>query len=168
MGNWNSGRRPTPTQLKILRGNPGKRPINPDEPHPGAEDAEALPDDPPPELRGDVRARAEWKRVAPILRSYGLIADADRATVIALCLEWSTYLDAKDHVRKSGRTVSTNSGPRPSPHITIADTALSHCHRLWAELGLTPSGRAKVARLPPGRRDPAPTTIRGKWSGTGL
>ena len=32
MGNWNSGRRPQPTALKVLRGNPGKRPLNVDEP----------------------------------------------------------------------------------------------------------------------------------------
>ena len=28
------GRRPNPTRLKLLTGNPGKRPLNPDEPKP--------------------------------------------------------------------------------------------------------------------------------------
>ena len=46
--------------------------------------------------------------------------------------------------------------------VGIADRALTHCHRLWNELGLTPSGRAKVARLPPAARAVAPAS---KWGG---
>jgi phage terminase small subunit len=31
-----------------------------------------------------------------------------------------------------------------NPYLVVADKALSHCHRLWGVLGLTPSGRARV------------------------
>ena len=37
------GRRPKPTRLKLLTGNPGKRPLNDDEPQPQA----AIPECPP-------------------------------------------------------------------------------------------------------------------------
>jgi hypothetical protein len=37
------GRRPKPTRLKVLTGNPGKRPLNMDEPQPEP----AIPDCPP-------------------------------------------------------------------------------------------------------------------------
>ena len=166
MGNWNSGRRPTPTQLKILRGNPGKRRIAA-EPQPDAPEDDFA--EPPPELRGDARARAEWRRVAPLLVRCGIVSEADRSTLTALCLEWSTYLDAREHLRTDGRVLKTKTGVRISPYIKIADLAFSHCCRLWVELGLTPSGRVKVSRLPPGRLDPASAPPpRGKWAGTGL
>jgi phage terminase small subunit len=58
-------------------------------------------------------------------------------------------------------TADVNGIVRPSPFIAIADGALVHCQRLWTELGLTPSGRAKVARLPAARA-PEPAS---KWGG---
>jgi P27 family predicted phage terminase small subunit len=159
-GNHNSGRRPQPTALKILRGNPGKRRLSPElEPTPPALDATF--DTPPPELRGDRRAQAEWKRVAPLLRTCGLITQGDRGAVIALCLEWSTYLGARWQLQRHGVTTLVDGLARVSPFVAIADGALKHCQRQWSELGLTPSGRAKVARLPAARA-PEPAS---KWGG---
>ena len=157
MGNWNSGRRKQPTALKILRGNPGKRRLH-------AEHEAAPPalddtfDTSPPELKGDRRAQAEWKRVAPLLRDCGLISEAERGAVVALCQQWSTYLAARWQLQRHGVTTLVNGITRVSPHLAIADGALVHCQRLWNELGLTPSGRAKVARLPSARVEPA-----SKW-----
>ena len=60
------GRKPVPTALKILRGNPGKRAINREEPAPGS-----LPSEPPEELLDDV-CRGEWARViAPAIARGG-------------------------------------------------------------------------------------------------
>ena len=160
-GNHNSGRRPQPTALKILRGNPGKRRLAPElEPTPPALDASF--DTPPPELRGDRRAQAEWRRVAPLLRGCGLITQGDRGAVIALCLEWSTYLGARWQIQRHGIAPRVDGIPRTSPYVAIASDALKHCQRQWSELGLTPSGRAKVARLPAARA-PEPAS---KWGGT--
>ena len=154
MGNWNSGRRPQPTALKILRGNPGKRRL-PLEPAPAPLDDTWA--DPPPELTGDRRAKAEWRRLVPMLRDCGLISQAERGALISLCQQWSTYLEARVMLKRKGLT--TDQG-RVSPFVDIADRALGHCHRLWHELGLTPSGRAKVARVPAARTEPA-----SKWGG---
>jgi len=159
MGNWNSGRRRQPTALKILRGNPGKRRLNAEhEPTPPALDDSF--DTPPPELKGDRRAQAEWTRVAPLLRACGLISEAERGAVVALCQQWSTYLAARWQLQRHGVTATVNGVVRVSPFVAIADGALVHCQRLWNELGLTPSGRAKVARLPSARVEPA-----SKWGG---
>ena len=49
------GRKPTPTDLKVLRGNPGHRPLNVDEPQLPAVQAESF-DTPPIELAGDATA----------------------------------------------------------------------------------------------------------------
>ena len=157
-GNWNSGRRKQPTALAILRGNPGKRLLNPDEPTPPALDASF--DTPPPELQGDRRAKAEWRRLAPMLRGCGLITEAERGALISLCLEWSTYLAARWQLHRHGITITVDGATRKSPYLAIASDALVHCQRMWTELGLTPSGRAKVARVPSARVEPA-----SKWGG---
>jgi phage terminase small subunit len=34
--------------------------------------------------------------------------------------------------------------PMVNPYLAVADRALLHCHKLWQELGLTPSGRARL------------------------
>jgi P27 family predicted phage terminase small subunit len=146
------GRKPQPTRRRVLDGNPGKRALNPNEPTP--EPPAAAFDVPPPELKGQVRAAAEWGRLAPILRRSRQVTEVDRAALIALCIEWGRYLDAQVKLLKSGMVVTTASGyPIPNPHLAIANKALSHCTRIWAELGMTPSSRSRVT-LPPDASDP--------------
>ena len=163
MGRENSGRRPIPIALKILRGNPGKRRLGIE---PTIAPVDETFDTPPPELDGNDRARAEWQRVAPLLRESGLATQAEKSTLTALCLEWSAYLDAQDKLRQS-RLVKRKGGVlRISPQVQVADRALSNCHWLWNELGLTPSGRAKAAKVPESRpRVPSAATPASKWNG---
>ena len=159
MGNWNSGRRPLPTAIKILRGNPGKRPLNPNEPTLAAADASF--DVPPAELAGDTAAAAEWRRVAPLLRAAGLVSHSERSALTALCQQWSRYLAAHAQVIALGMCIeSPNRIPATNPYLAVADRALTHCHRLWAELGITPSGRARASKLPAARKEPP-----SKWEG---
>lgn len=134
--------------MRVLRGNPGKRPINPDEPR--IAPADPSMDTPPPELVADVGAAEEWKRVVPLLRVGGLISQSERAALIALCQEWSRYLGAHAQVITLGMVIETAKGGLvTNPYLGVADRALTHCHRLWHELGLTASGRAKATKLQP-------------------
>lgn len=163
MGNWNSGRRPQPTALKVLRGNPGKRRLSPDEPKPP--EADASFDTPPPELLNDPGASNEWRRVAPLLRACGLVTEAERSSLVALCQQWSRYVEAQQQVRTLGMIVQSRSGiPMTNPYLDVADRALHHCHRLWTVLGLTPSGRARVGAAMTGAAFPAPAAP-SKWQG---
>lgn len=162
MGNWNSGRRPAPTALKVLRGNPGKRPINANEPT--MPPAGATFDDPPPALADDAAAILEWRRVAPLLRAAGLVTESERAALTALCQQWSRYLAAHAQVMTLGMCLETAKGvPIPNPYLLVADRALAHCQRMWNELGLTPAGRARASKVPPaanpGEKKPS------KWAG---
>src|SRR4029453_18636400 len=117
-GNANSGRRPLPTHLKVLRGNPGKRRIHPSEPTPPA--VTAAFDTPPPELAGDDVAETEWRRVAPMLRACKLVTEAERPLLITLCQQWSRYLEAQQKIRESGMLVKTPAGlPEPIPYLEI-------------------------------------------------
>ena len=159
-GNANSGRRPQPTKLRILRGNPGRRRINPNEPQPPpAPDGFEIP---PPEVEVDALAATEWRRVVPILRVCGLASQAERSALIARCQQWSRYLEAQAKVRELGMIVKKGSTGEPmvNPYLAVADRALVHCGKLWGELGLTPSGRARLSALPQAEPQEA-----SKWAG---
>ena len=143
------GRPPKPTAQRVLEGNAGKRPINADEPQPPPL-TEAF-DTPPPELASDALAAAEWRRLAPMLRACRQISEADRAALIALCLEWGRYLTAMKRVHELGLVITTRSGyPMTNPYLIVATKALAGCNKLWPELGLTPSSRSRVKRNGPG------------------
>src|SRR5437764_15483626 len=70
------GRRPKPTRLKMLTGNPGKRPLNGNEPRPAA----AVPEC-PAEL--GTLARTEWNRLVGELAALRLLTNLDRAALAA-------------------------------------------------------------------------------------
>jgi len=158
MGNANSGRRPQPTRLKILRGNPSKTSLNPAEPLP--ERVREDFDVPPAELADDPVAVAEWQRVAPMMRLCGLVSEGEKTALVVLCQQWSRYLEAHGKVRTLGMIVKKPSGvPVTNPYLAVADRALMHCLKLWVELGLTPSSRARMSALP--IAEPA----QSKWEG---
>ena len=64
------GRKPKPTAMKELEGNPGKHPLNASEPKPKKK-APACPKWLEPE------AKKEWKRLAPSLEAMGVLTQAD-------------------------------------------------------------------------------------------
>jgi len=149
------GRKPTPTALHLLRGNPGKRRRNPREPRPPP--LEVL--EAPPWL--DPAAREEWQRLAPLLGQLGIVTATDADALAAYCVAWVTWKEATKKLREGGLVVKTDDGkPVVSPYVKIAHLAMAHCARLLVELGMTPSARARVQVRPD-----APATAAGKWEG---
>jgi len=82
MGMGKRGPQPTPNVLKLVRGNPGKRPINLAD---GVNPLVEVPDIPKHLSR---EARKEWKRITPLLVEEGLIAKMDRAMLALYCQAW--------------------------------------------------------------------------------
>ena len=138
------GRKPKPTQQKILEGNPGGRKLNEHEP-----EMPAASELPPQELAEDVVALAEWSRLIPLLKAARTITQGDRGLLISLCQQWSRYQDSNSKVKIVGMVVRSPSGyAMPNPYIAIANKALGNCIKLWVELGLTPSARSRVQTTP--------------------
>lgn len=135
------GPKPTPTALKRLKGNPGKRKLPAHEPDlPVIEDAST-----PRELARDAQAVEEWNRLAPMLQAAKVLTDADRASLIALCQVWSRYLTATAQLLGADLVIKSRHGHKqPNPYIGVANRALAQCLKLWAELGLTPASRSRV------------------------
>jgi P27 family predicted phage terminase small subunit len=138
------GRKPTPSAQRRLAGNPGRRPLNEDEPKVPA----AAIDKVPRSLRGDKLAETEWRRLAPLMRRVGLLTEVDRSALVALCQQWSRYQHAHRTAIKRMIVQARSGYSMPNPYIGIANKALLHCTRLWVELGLTPSARSRVTKVP--------------------
>lgn len=177
------GRPPTPTALKILRGNPGKRAINTDEPKPPRGEVK-----PPPWLKG--RGRTAWKWIAPVLQQMGVLTTADPHALALLCDAYAEYIECRATVRKFGavyesRVVKASTRRvdgdteldgdkpeglswddedfdgndwsviiRPRPEVKMASDAWRRVQRMLTEFGLTPSSRSKVKGEPEGEADP--------------
>ncbi len=144
------GRRPKPTKLRIVQGNPGKRALPKDEPEP-----EVCIPDPPGHL--SKVALEEWERIAPILEKQGLISDMYRAALAAYCDSYSDWVKAGEMVERKGLTYTTDKGNViQHPAVGMKNTAKGMMHRFLTEFGLSPSSITRVSRASAkkGSKDP--------------
>jgi len=141
------GRKPTPTHLKLVRGNPGKRRLNAAEPSP----ERTLPS-PPPELSAD--ARAEWDRVAGELHRIGVLSGIDRAALAAYCQAYGRWVVAeraiakmaeRDQLTEGLMIKTTNGNAVQNPLVGTANKAMADLVRYAAEFGMTPSARSRIS-----------------------
>jgi len=133
------GRKPVPTALKLLRNNPGRRPLNPSEPKPPAARSS-----PPAYLTG--AAAAEWRRLAPELARLGLLTTIDRDGLAAYCQTFARWREAEREIAKHGMVVKgRDGGPVQSPFVSIAQRSLAQLRNWLVEFGMTPSSRSRVA-----------------------
>ncbi len=134
------GRKPTPTVLKLLKDNPGRRPINQDEPQP-----DALETDCPDELV-DAVARTEWDRAIVPAITRGQITSADRVFAIAHCELWATWRSQLADAARHPHVVAAgaNKYPTPNPARMMANKTLLLLAKVDQELGFTPVSRTRV------------------------
>jgi P27 family predicted phage terminase small subunit len=136
------GRKPKPVALKVLEGNPGKRPLNHDEPKP-TPIAPACPDWLAP------LARAEWDRVAPELERLGLLTAVDGAVLGAYCQAYARMVQAEEAIERLGFNQFSKDGyAQQRPEVAIAMKSAAMVKAFAAEFGLTPSSRGRMT-LPP-------------------
>jgi P27 family predicted phage terminase small subunit len=143
------GRKPTPSTLRLLHGNPGHRPINPDEPKPPAHDLT-----PPGDLAGE--ALAEWGRMAPRLQKSGLLSELDEKALALYCCSYADWVAASKKVEEFGTVIKGPKGfPMPSPYVRLVEKAWERMRKMLIEFGMTPSARARVTTTEPqGAQDP--------------
>jgi P27 family predicted phage terminase small subunit len=136
------GRRPKPTALKLIDGNPGRRPLNLHEPKPDR----AIPTCPAHLMP---TARAEWKRLAHELDRLGILSNLDRAALAAYCQAYGRWVEAERKLKETPTLLRTPSGyVQPSPYLAIANRQMELMHRFMAELGLSPASRSRVVAVP--------------------
>lgn len=132
------GRKPKPTALKLLAGNPGKRALNHAEPKPRV----ILPK-PPEHLSDDEKNK--WKLTVRELHPLGLITAIDKDALAMYCTIYVRWIKAERMVRDKGEIIKTAAGNIiQNPYLSIANRALEQLNKLGAEFGMTPSSRSRV------------------------
>jgi phage terminase small subunit len=140
---------PTPTRLKLLRGNPGQRRIRPE-----PEAPPATPD-PPAWLLALPEAVAVWQELIPGELALGVLRTNHRESFARLCERVALYrrevvtLHAGPLVTPTGRIV---------PEHRLVRELYEDLRVLGAQFGHTPAAMARLA-APPER---VPTS---KWAG---
>ncbi len=139
---------PVPFPLKVLRGNPGKRPMKP-EPQP--EIAADVPE-PPPFIAG--YAADEWGRTAPELHRLGLLTRIDVPALAAYCHAFGQWQMAAESLAKmqandpimNAMIIKTKYGDAAmNPLVSIARKHAADVIRYASEFGLTPIARTRLA-----------------------
>ena len=98
----------------MLKGNPGRRPLNEDEPKP-----EVLLPRPPSHL--SPVARREWRRAGAFLVEMGLMTNLDVAALAGYSVAYARWSDAEKALRKYGLMVKDADGlPIQSPYLAVA------------------------------------------------
>lgn len=137
------GRRPKPTRMKVLTGNPGKRPLNRTEPQPEP----AVPDCP---VELGPSARREWDRLVGQLAPLRILTPLDRAALAAYCGAYGLWAEATEAIQKYGVMVKSPTGfPMQSPYVAIANRQAEIMMRIASEFGFTPASRSRISTPTP-------------------
>lgn len=160
MGYENSGRRPQPTELKVLRGNPGKRKPNEQAPTPPVGEVVK-----PAGLSAG--GSAVWEELAPICLAMKTLTPADIRPFASLC-ELQATMQLASASKDDRELVTLAKAEEGASELKVVidsvlklerDTATAL--RPYYELfGLTPVARARI--VVPKKTEDAPPS---KWAG---
>lgn len=91
-------------------------------------------------------AKAEWRRVAPIIvTERKTLTLADLATFAAYCSAVGEISEAARIIERDGMIFQGASGPKKHPAVAIKSDAMTQARLLANELGLTPVSRSRPA-----------------------
>ena len=136
------GRKPTPTQLRVLEGNPGRRPLRKNEPKPPAGDVAC------PDYLVDDLARAAWAELAPALLACGILTPLDRDLLASFCQARANIqrcLADLDYLNSRGRRAFDSELNKVLTEYRQHATLLT---KTGAALGMAPAERARLPVSP--------------------
>jgi phage terminase small subunit len=105
------GRKPTPSSLKTLLGNPSRRPFNENEPKP--EGGARCPKTLSPE------ARRHWRRLEKVLVPLGLLSAGDTDLFGMLCVALARLDRARAEIAKASEVVAIKGRPALHPWLRV-------------------------------------------------
>jgi P27 family predicted phage terminase small subunit len=88
-------------------------------------------------------AKAEWKRVFPVLRERRILTVADLGALENYCIALGTVREMERTVQTTGHVFESENGPKKHPAVAIQSDAMNRSRLLAAELGLTPVSRSR-------------------------
>lgn len=132
------GRKPKPTAMKQLEGNPGKRQLNNNEPKP------KFKAPPCPKWLED-EAKKEWRRLVRQMEQLGVLTEVDMAAFAGYCQAYARWKAAEEFITNHGAIVKTPSGYwQQVPQVSIAQQYLKQMSKFCEQFGLTPASRSRI------------------------
>ena len=136
-----AGRKPKPTAVKALNGNPGGRPLNKSEP--------LAPGTPLMPLSLSEKAKETWARVVGHLQMSGALQLTDELALERLCevyAELQSYRAILEKEQAVYATTSTSGDTilKAHPAVAMLSDADKRLRSLLAEFGMTPSSRSRI------------------------
>lgn len=132
------GRKPKPTALKELAGNPGKRALNKNEPKfselKSVETPEWMPE----------LAATMWETVLPELLANKVLTIPDLHNVEAFCMAYQRWREAQEDVTLNGIVIKTENSVIKNPAVTVVNEASVQMMKFGSLLGLDPSSRSRL------------------------
>lgn len=149
-GNENSGRKPLPSLVHLINGNPSKKPAS-SLGDPGIQ-WELVRDAPGCPRHLSDYAKEEWDRIAPDLYMLGLINKLDQAELAVYCQAYGDWRHAREQVavlnRKGGDggyvDLTPNGFKQLGVWMQIANRAEERMRSAGGSFGLNPSARSKI------------------------
>lgn len=158
------GRKPIPSKIHQLRGNPGKRQL-PDT----LEDKFPAGVPEPPEILNEA-ALAEWNRIVPQLQEVGILKRVDRTALAGYCLTYARWLEAERALITGGSFIRspTNGSVHISPWFRMIEKCLDQMKSFMADFGMTPAARVRIRPGSSGKEeDPFEAWLSGSDKKTG-
>ena len=137
------GRKNIPTNLKILRGNPGKRALPKDEPQP-----QAVCPDPPDILSKE--GKKHWKIISKQLFDANVMTVLDTDALMLYCESYARWLESGKALQKEGLLITQASHDgsttylKQNPWLMIQQKSFDQMKAMLTEFGMTPSSRTRV------------------------
>lgn len=90
-------------------------------------------------------AKAEWRRVFPVLRKRRILTAADLGSLENYCVALGQVREMERTLQTEGHVFIGEAGPKRHPAVAIQADAMTRSLRLASELGLTPVSRSRPA-----------------------
>ena len=133
-----AGRKPKPTTLKLIQGNPGKRELNKREPQPVGNLTDA------PDWMTESQKEGWDYAIANAPR--GLLKHLDASLLASWVVAQDLHRDAAQKVAKYGMLVKTpNTGQMiQSPYMAVLNRQATLMMKAASELGFSPTSRSRI------------------------
>jgi phage terminase small subunit len=133
------GRKPKSNVIRLLEGNPGKRPIVDDE------IIVETPPQKPAVVAANPVASDEWERVLSIMPP-NLYSAAHEGVLAAHALAWSMLCKSQEAIASHGITVESPRGRIANPAVKTWKISIDTLHRTTALLGLHPGAKLNIPK----------------------
>ena len=102
----------------------------------------------------DERAKQEWKRLIPILKSMKVLTEADGLMLANLCQAVSMLSKAQQTLNEKGFLYKAPSGyVMQSPLLAVVNQCVDTITKLSREFGLSPAARSRITAGEPTLQD---------------